>query len=186
MSGHAPIPLAVEWLSNDPFILVVDERGVSSFVTPADLDKTPSRVFFYVRVSDLEVRMVEAVRRAYPSAEAAVDALPDHMAKRVRGRHSKQAKGNVELDQLAYADFEHLLVLVGKTPGLVRSFEVELEARGWEDTYAPLVELRRRAMHSVRPLVSRDFTVQQLAEALRLLARLQVSLDPAPGRRRHR
>lgn len=64
-------------LSVQPFVFLVGDSGIESFVTPSDLDRHASRSYFYLLVAAIGMRLSDLIRLHVDRA-AAVQLLEDN------------------------------------------------------------------------------------------------------------
>jgi hypothetical protein len=166
----------VDWLVSESFIFVLAGREIEGFLTPSDLDKPPARVFFYVLLADVEMKIAAAIRRRFSDTSEPIGLLEPARTNLILGRARGQRRANVDLDPLSYADFGDLIAIVSTSADLLQT---GLGSARWRDRMSRLVELRHRVMHAVKPLVSADFSVEMLRDALAELDQLSARLSVA-------
>jgi hypothetical protein len=164
ISADASVGAVVEALGGYPFVFVLDGREFSGFITPADLDRPASRVFFYVRVADVECRLFDLIARLFGTGAEALAPLQPARIAQILGHWKRQQAANLDLAPLTYAGFPDLVDIVAGSDLLLEALHTD--AAEWRRETANLVDLRNRVMHAVKPLVTPDFPVSALLEAV--------------------
>jgi len=70
ITADTPLPNLLEYLVDEPLLLVMDHREVTSLVTPSDLNRAASRSHFYLQFAALEIALAAYLRQVYPDREA--------------------------------------------------------------------------------------------------------------------
>lgn len=152
VSGLVVVDQLMERMRAEPFLFVLEEKGITGFITPADLGTVPVRTHFYLRLAHLESTLGSYLRVRYPEQRQAVALLPE-------GRRDAQAKLADELrstdtfiDDLACLSLKDLLDIAGKDTAFRAA--VAGSGVGWGRAAKGLANFRNDVMHPTRPLVA--------------------------------
>ena len=158
LSADAPISSVIKVLAQG-LVFLVDEHGISGFVTPSDLDKHAARSHFYLLISSMEMLLADIVQ---------LSVREELIVARIRGdelmeRWTSARSAGSETRSVEYLYVKDLAEL------FLESSAAEI-AVGWDgrraNTLVSVCHLRPRVMHPTRPLVGRSDikTLAALAE----------------------
>jgi predicted transcriptional regulator len=63
IASNSDVGRVMTWLTEDPWLLVVDGNQVTGVVTPSDLNRQAGRTYLYLLITDFESRLANSVRR---------------------------------------------------------------------------------------------------------------------------
>ena len=136
-------------MSDEPFIFVLDSRGIVGFVTPADLGTVPVRTHFYLRLAHLESHLGNYLRASHADQLSAIALLSSNrrqaQASIARDLRSKDAF----VDDIACLSLDDLVCLAGKDPAFREA--VRRCGIGWTKAIKGLADFRNDVMHPARP-----------------------------------
>lgn len=164
-------------LLDDGFVFIVDEHGISGFVTPSDLERHAARSHFYLLVAGVEMLLSAIVR-------AQIDPLVivDRFSEESRERWDADRTTSQETHPAEYLYVRDLADLFLGLPD-ARS------EHGWDrdmtNVLTEICQFLPRVMHANRPLVMGRAAAQLASLARRaeeLIARLE---EIAARRSRH-
>lgn len=176
VNAEAPVSEVLGRLLSVPMLFVVDETGLTGFVTPSDLNKHPARTHFYLLLADLEMTMAEEARAHFPGPDGALKCLSEERRPIVLARHAANQSFNVDADVLTAFEFADLFVTMQKT-SLHNKFGVD-SPTSWRATGWQLVEFRNDVMHPTREFLGRR-TVRELLETEGKLRRMLLASSAA-------
>lgn len=169
VNAEAPMSEVLGRLLSVPMLFVVDETGLTGFVTPSDLNKHPARTHFYLLLADLEMTMAEKARAHFANPDDALRCLSDERRPLVLSRHVVNRSFNVDADVISAFEFADLFVTMQKAK-LHKSFGFN-SIRDWRSTGWRLAEFRNDVMHPTREFLGRR-TVADLLETERALRQM--------------
>lgn len=179
VSADAPVSHALAWLADARCLFVLDGRRISGFVTEADLNKQPARVYFYLLVASLETALAQLLRRwTGGDEERVVAALPTGIRRRVLAARSESRADDVDADIIAFLLFSDILRVIGRIPSLLELLGAR-STSAWENRTGALVGLRNAVMHPTKELLGRERPLVRLVEHDSLLRELLGRLDEA-------
>lgn len=163
VSGDTPLSTLMRRMSVEPFIFVLDDRGIVGFVTPADLGTVPVRTHFYLRLAHLESHLGNYLRAQYPDQLVAIARLSssrrEAQATIARDLRSKDAF----VDDIACLSLDDLVCVAGKDPAFREA--VRRCGIGWQKAIKGLADFRNDVMHPARPFGdTTDARPRKLAE----------------------
>ena len=164
-------------LKDHDFLHVIGGHGVVGLVTPSDFNKQAGRAYFYLSVSDFEIRLASCVRRGM-SDEKALAKLSSKRRRSVRKRIEQQREEDLVADAIAAMDITDLLKIATVT-GLLSGLQEPL--RHSDGTLEEeLVALRNDVMHLVRKMAhDQQSSVLRLCELDQQLQRLLDEVEVA-------
>lgn len=122
-------------------------------VTPADLNKTLARAYFYHLIAELELALAAWLRRHFRHDPSRIlSFLRDKRRKDIETQIGRLEQGNADVDPIQLLDLSDLMTIVEKEPEL-RGCLGFASQKSAEDALGGLVDLRNRTMHLVRPLL---------------------------------
>ncbi len=174
-SADSPIQQVIRWFLSEPWLLLIDGRDPVGLVTPADLNRQPVRVYFYMLISDFEIRLADLLRGLYPNQSELLDMLPRSRREQVEHRYMALVEADVDVDRIGAFALTDLCRVAGKSAAVLRILGLE-KSRDWQSETGDLIGFRHQVMHPTRPLVKATSDVGRLVvmdERLRgLLLRL--------------
>ena len=184
VSSETPLNAIMARLCEEPFLFVLEQDSIDTFVTSADLASVPVRTHFYLRLAQLEQTLGRYLRSRYADQSSAIALL-------ARPRQEAQAKIADELrgkdkfiDDLACLSLTDLLTLASKD-GSFRT-DVQRAGVGWRRAIRGLSDFRNDVMHAARPFArATDTHPAKLLEwderlAALVLASTGLSTDAGP------
>ncbi len=151
----------MQWLVNDPWLLVVDGRDVSGLVTAADLNRQPARAYMYMLLADFELRLAEVVRSAFADQRAALLLLSNDQQAKINGLMNKALKGGVESDWVSMMGLSHL-IQIGAASAEVRQPFGLTPTEEWQKKMVDMIDSRDAIAHPTKPLISSTDDVKRL------------------------
>lgn len=153
VSADTPVSALVRHLEQEPFLLVLQGREITGFVTPADVGAAPARTHYYLLVSTLEISLHQYLSSLYPDQR-------DVLGKLSPGARGRQARIEAELraadqfiDTLSTLSLQDLLDLAGKDP----AFRARATGtRGWNWLCDNVIAFRDDVMHPSRAFARAD------------------------------
>jgi CBS domain-containing protein len=177
VSADAPVSQALEWLLDVPLLFVLSGRRVTGFFVQGDLNKQPTRLYFYLLVATLEIGLATQLRRWRGKDE---DRLLDRMPAAVRQRaliaREEALKADTEVDLVAHLTLPEILRVVQR----IDEIRVPLGSatrKHWETRTGALTNLRNAVMHPTRDLLGADRTLEDLVSLDALLRDLLAKLE---------
>ena len=149
-------------------IFVTKQNEVVGIVTPADLNKTPSKMLFYILISFFErllIRSIEGLELTDKHVEGCIGFTKWWDAK---GRYEQAKRKNLELSLIECLNTGDLINIVCKKPRIRRLLNYHSESEAHE-SLNPLVGLRNRVMHSGYSIIqSGEQLIRRRAEYRRI------------------
>lgn len=150
VSGQMALGHLMERLQAEPFLFVLEEEGITGFVTPADLGTVPVRTHFYLRLAHLESLLGDFLRDRYPAQEEAVELLsPSRRAAYAKVADDLRSKDTF-VDDLSCLSLRDLVDIAGKDKAF-RDARSE-GAMTWRRATRGLSDFRNDVMHPTRTL----------------------------------
>lgn len=201
-----PEPLAHGWLvsqdtpiadlirlfvdTGKPGFLVIYGQALVGIVTPADLNKLPTRAYLYNLIGDLEMTLGKWIAGAFKDdTEGLLDLLGSRSRSHVESKIEKTEKGNVDTDPIQLLYLSDLITIVSKQPALRETLGFPSRSAAESDLNG-LNSLRSDIMHPVRPLLEEtpadlqqlDDRMQRIRAVLnKLKSPLEAEAAGAPG-----
>lgn len=173
VAGDSPIREVMRWLRDDPWLLVIDMNEIAGLVTPSDLNRQAARTYFYMLVSDFEIKLADSIRREFSDPAEALEHLGEQQRQKIRHSQSAAESRNIDSDYISYMDLSDLVNIAAKTPSLRDGFGYPSRS-SWEGAVNSIVDVRHRIMHPVRPLLD---DASELDRLIDLEVRLHELLD---------
>ncbi|OMG54067.1 hypothetical protein BJN44_11020 [Tessaracoccus sp. ZS01] len=178
VSGDTPLSTLMRRMSEEPFLFVLDDRGVIGFITPADLGTVPVRSHFYLRLAHLESQLGDYLRDRFSDQTMAIAQLsPSRREAQVRIAEDLRNKDTF-VDDIACLSLDDLVCIVGKDPAFREA--TRQQGIGWRRATKGIADFRNDVMHPARPFGdSTDARPGKLVEwedSLRALSRAATCL----------
>jgi len=158
---------AVRVLHAQPASLVADGKKVAGLVHRSDLNKHPTRTYFYLWLSWLEMGLARLIELRLPG-NVWIDLLGDQEQIQVLGKMEFESRRNNSIAPIEYLDLSSLVRIIKKSELL--QHELGFDSRNnVKEELGGLVELRHTIMHPVRTLVSDAASMDKLAHRERKL-----------------
>lgn len=162
-------------VSKRPALLVLYKQDVIGLVTPADLNKLPSRAFFYHLIGELEIKSAKLIRQfGMGEVEDVMSVIGN---KKRKASIQKLVEGNADIDIIELLYLKELFMLIQKNE-YIRSkldFSTMEEAR---KSFIQINDLRNQTMHLVRPLLEKiPNDLNKLHDRVRISEALIVKFD---------
>lgn len=159
---------------NDRFYFILKGNELVGFVLPADLNKHPVCVLFYVIFSRLEIELKRAIQKHFRHDDSWLCLLSRTEKDAVNSFYESLRKDDIEISKLECTQLKHLLRIAGRDKRLLR--EIGYSKGDFADVGKKLASFRNSIMHPVRKLVNPPRKLEDLAEtknsALQLIDRL--------------
>lgn len=164
VDGTTPIGDLLGRLAARPFLFVMENGGVTGFVTISDLNKQPARAYLYLVVAGLEIALADLVRWRYGTDQQRLfDLLGKRDQDAIKSRIGTDRDAGADSDLVSYMGFKNLLRIFEKDASL-RSELGRYSQRSWRSATWPLSELRNDVMHPVSGFVRSPEDAAALAE----------------------
>lgn len=185
VSADATVGDLLGGLAAAPFVFVLEGRDISGFVTPSDLNKQPSRSYFFLLLAELELGLTEIVGRKV-GADQALALLPEARQQQIRQFGERARKANLESEWITYFVLGDLLQVVKNSPDTLALLGYRAP-QSWEKKTREFAQVRNAVVHAVRDLVDARHSpahLERVDKDLRhVVDRTRLALE-ALGRRR--
>lgn len=169
------ISKAVQILHRHPASLVTDGAKVVGLVHRSDLNKHPSRTYFYLWLSSLEMMLARLVALRLPG-NAWIEHLGEQAQIRVLGKMEVELRRNNSIDPIEYLDLSNLVRIIAKNQIIYTELGFDSRKR-LKDEIGGLVDLRHDIMHPVRTLVSDAESMNVLANREKTLRAINLTVQ---------
>lgn len=161
--------------SECPGLLAFQRQEVVGLVTPADLNKMPSRVYFYHLIGALEMALAAWVQRRFRGhAQDILPLLSKKRQEQLREQQQELIEGNADIEIVERLYLSDLINIVRKQEDLRRDLGFSSRNAAKRAT-SGLNDLRNCTMHVVRPLI--EAVPDDLTQLHRRAARARDLLD---------
>lgn len=161
---------------NDRFYFILKGNELVGFVLPADLNKHPVCVLFYIILSKLEIKLKKIVQKYFRHDSSWLNFLSKHEENAVLDLYKRLRKDDIEISKLECTQLKHLLKIVGKDKRLLGAIGYSSK-KEFGNVAKNLVDFRNPTMHPVRKLINPPEKLEDLIEtknlALQLIDRIQ-------------
>jgi hypothetical protein len=143
----------------DP-LFVTRQNEVIGIVTPADLNKTPSKMLFYILISYFELLLIKSIKDLNLTENEIVECIGWKRWKQVLGSHERATKENYQLSPIECLDTHDLVNLTCRMPSILKrlNYQSESEAR---ENLMQLVYLRNKVMHAGQFIIQNEKQLNQ-------------------------
>ena len=184
VTRDTPIPDLIDLFAPAPLrgFVVVYRQDPVGFVTTADINKLPTRVYLYNLIAELEIKLATVIHTHFEGDDRAIlERLPQ--SKTIEDieevspsmRNAGFYVGVIQ--QLYISDLANIL---RKTPDLYRAVGFE-SGHKVDDVLGGLVDLRNKAAHPVKPLLKSSRGVRDLADDIQGIHRTLALIDEYAG-----
>ncbi|MBZ2195405.1 hypothetical protein [Occultella gossypii] len=150
VSGEATLDHLMERMAREPFLFVLGESGITSFVTPADLGSVPVRTHFYLRLAHLETVLGNYLRVRYPD-QSQIVALLSSPRQESHAKIANELRGrDTFIDDVSCLSVRDLVQVLGKEDSYRRA--TKEAGVGWRRAISGLSDFRNDIMHPTRTL----------------------------------
>jgi CBS domain-containing protein len=145
ISGDEPIYQYL--LQRKEPVFVTEQNEVIGIVTPADLNKIPSKMLFYILISYFEQLLIKSIKDLELTEKEIEGCIGFTRWWQAKGRHEQATRENFQLSLIECLNTNDLIDLACKRPDIRRllNYQSESEAR---ENLKPLVYLRNKVMHA--------------------------------------
>lgn len=176
IAASTPLESVLPWLSDNGFLFLLEEREITSFIVPSDLNKQAGRHYFWLGMVELELLLAQLARQV----DRPLACLSSAQADRIKARLDEHTAANIEADAVAEMTLPQLFQVVGACTELPKN----VGATGsWKDFWNPVRDLRNRVAHSNKPVLRDQADLGSLLAADRrtheLIAAAQSLLESA-------
>ena len=149
--------------SEQDFFFVIKQEKVSGIVTYADLNKWPSKTFFYIVISRFEQLLIEAIENMNLSQRELEKYIGFWGVWGALGRHEQEKRGNVHLSLVQCLNTSDLVNIACKNTRIreILGYKTKNQA---EKHLNPIVNLRNRIMHAGHSLIESKDDVKKRKE----------------------
>lgn len=156
---------------NDRFYFILKGNELVGFVLPADLNKHPVCVLFYIIFSKLEIELKRVVQKHFRHDNSWLGLLLKHEKDAVLNLYKRLRDDNIEISKLECAQLKHLLRIVGKDKQLLSAIGYSSK-RDFDNVAKKLADFRNSTMHPVRKLINPPKKLEDLIETKNLALQL--------------
>jgi hypothetical protein len=155
VSAEAPMEQLLRALGDHGFVFVVDEAGLSGFVTPSDLDRHAARSHFQLLISGIEMLLTQLVRSVVPESQ-----VVRILRKKEAARWQLAVAADRDTNPVEYLYLDELARLFARST-------LAVPERGWTDSLTSclmhICKFRNNVFHSNQPLVTKKRTATDIA-----------------------
>lgn len=146
VAASAPLESVLPWLAENGFLFLLDEREITSFIVPSDLNKQAGRHYFWLGMVELELLLAELARRV----DRPLDCLSPGQARKIKERLDEHTAANIEADAVAEMTLPQLFQVVGECSDLPDRVGATDD---WKRFWNPVRNIRNRVAHSTKPVL---------------------------------
>ena len=151
VSENLPIsedePIHRYLLSKREHVFVTRQNEVVGIVTPADLNKPPSKMLFYVAISCLEQLLIRSIEDLGLSDREIEGCIGFNRWWDALGRHELARRGNFQLSQIACLNTSELISITCIRTEMRKLFECRSKSEAVK-SLSDIADLRNKIMHS--------------------------------------
>lgn len=164
--------------SGQPGFLVLHRQEVVGLVTPADLNKLPTRVYVYNLIGELELKLARMIQNHCKRDRTKLrQVFGEQLWERLSEENEELKRGNVDINPVQLLYLSDLLNIVIRQKELYTKLGFPSGTKV-KETVGGLNELRKITMHLVRPLLQRlPEDLQTLQDRLRRVRELLQRLE---------
>ena len=153
ISGDEPIYQYL--LQRKEPVFVTEQNEVIGMVTPADLNKIPSKMLFYILISYFEQLLIKSIKDLELTEKDIEGCIGFTRWWQAKGRHEQATRENFQLSLIECLNTDDLIDLACKRPDIRRllNYRSESEAR---ENLKPLVYLRNKVMHAGHLIIQNE------------------------------
>jgi len=141
--------------TNKPAFFVIQKQEIVGIVTPADLNKIPSRMYFYNLVGELEVELVGILRDHFNMKEKLLlESLRESTREQIIREHNQLKAGNAEVDIFQLLYLSDIFRLINTNDDLREKLKIPTRSQG-EKLFQGIDRLRNQIMHPSRFLIQK-------------------------------
>ena len=174
VSSEMPLSALMRHMQDEPFLFVLDEGGMSGFITATDLGSVPVRTHFYLQLAHLESTLGAHLRAYFPDQAEAISLLgPKRRETQSKIAEDLRSKDRF-IDDLSCVSLDDLITIAGDSQAFRRAFEgADVTMRAAKRGIA---DFRNDIMHPARTwpsttkLVEREARIAALIHAAESLA----------------
>lgn len=136
-----------------PCLLAFERQEVVGMVTPADLNKMSSRVYFYHLIGALEMALGALVQRRFKGQPCEIlELLSEERQQKLVEEQEKLVRENVDIQIVERLYLSDLINIVSKREDLLQDLGFPSGKAAGRAT-SGLISFRDRIMHPIRPLI---------------------------------
>lgn len=147
---------------------VTKQNEVVGIVAPADLNKTPSKMLFYILISFFERLLIKSIKDLELTDKQVEGCIGFTKWWDAKGRYEQAKRKNLELSLIECLNTSDLINIVCRKPRIRRLLNYHSESEAHE-SLNPLVDLRNLVMHSGYSIIqSGEQLIRRRAEYRRI------------------
>lgn len=157
VTHDSPIPDLVDIFitTNKPAFLVLYGNEVIGIVSPADLNKLPTRIYFYSLIGEVELILSNLIRDETDiTTDIILERLDEIRSGEILERLERLRIENVEIDVIHLLYFSDIIKIIAKTPSLRKKLGYHSEKQA-ERGLKRINDLRNKTMHLVKPILEK-------------------------------
>ena len=139
MSSESPIGNVLELLGRQGLVFTTGDNGLSGFIVHSDLDRQPTRTYFYLIVAGVEMLLSDIIRFFFVES-VVVEAMNAGSAR----QYQKAKELNSDTHPVEYLYLATLVELFFEIPGIKKDHLLNEEIANWLKN---LNKFRRLVMH---------------------------------------
>lgn len=175
ISNETEVLSLIDYLSSrqgdDRFYFILKGNELVGFVLPADLNKHPVRILFYIIFSKLEIELKRIIQKHFVVPDSWLGLLSKDERNTIDSLYKKLRNNDIEISKLECAQLKHLLKIVGKDKLLLGAIGYTSK-RDFDSVAKKLADFRNQIMHPVRRLIDSPQKIEDLAEIKNLALQL--------------
>ena len=180
ISSDTPLAEALVALSAKPMWLTLAGTEIAGLVTPYDVNKQAGRTYFFLLISELEMRIANFIRDRYRDQFRVLKWLdPGDQAQRLKA-FDRARKAGTEADLVSVLYFPHILRIAGRSRSIAATLGLPPRLE-WEELSGKFRSLRNDVSHPVQSIVKPG---RPFGELVRLEESLRSLVENAPDQMR--
>jgi hypothetical protein len=149
-------------------VFVTRQREVVGIVTPADLNKTPSKMLFYVLISSFERLLIKSIKNLDLTDREIEGCIGFTRWWQARGRNEQARRENFDLSLIECLNTGDLIDLACKKPSIRKLLNYQSESEACKSLKS-LVYLRNKVMHAGHFIIKNEKQlIRRRAEFVRI------------------
>ena len=161
-------PISQYFLLRGKPIFVTKQNEVVGIVTPADLNKTPSKMLFYILISVFERLLINSIKNFSLTDNVIEGIIGFTKWWDAKGRYEQAKRKNLELSLIECLNTSDLINIVCKKPRIRELLNYPSESEAHK-SLNPLVDLRNKVMHTGYSIIqSEEQLIKRRAEYKRI------------------
>ena len=150
-------------LENDPFFFILKGNSIVGFVLPADFNKQPAHLLFFILFSKLEIDLKDVFQKYFKDEDEWLKLLSKSEKEKILRQYKELQKQDLEISKLECTQLKNLLDVIRKDEFLLDKIGV-CSKKEFKKIAEDIRHFRDLTVHPINKLVSSKKEIKRLTK----------------------